>query len=220
MSFRMVSMPTGPTSSCSSRRLPSPMPCSPVQVPWSASARLGERGKDSQRGALPHASAPSPSSLATAVFLPAQLVDKGLNPAELLRVFWVHQQDAMEVAIAHVSKDGSWGPKEQSRSPQPSPAPCPPLPRPSSGQAEPVIPEAFMSSLACTRISGSREMGTQTSVIQPCDKGQAGEVYPYPPAQREGVTAVKIKDRSGEAGPHTHGRACSSLGLSFLCTTR
>lgn len=58
LSFRMVSMPTGPTSSCSSCRLPSPMPCSPVHVPWSASARLGENGKGSQWGALPLASAP------------------------------------------------------------------------------------------------------------------------------------------------------------------
>lgn len=41
LSCHMISIPTVPTSSCSSCRLPSPMPCSPVHVPRSASARLG-----------------------------------------------------------------------------------------------------------------------------------------------------------------------------------
>lgn len=45
LSCRIVSTPTSPTSSCSSCRLPSPMPCSPVHVPWSASARLQGAGK-------------------------------------------------------------------------------------------------------------------------------------------------------------------------------
>jgi hypothetical protein len=46
LSCRMVSTPTGPTSSWSSCRLPSPMPCSPVHVPPSARARLGSQLKE------------------------------------------------------------------------------------------------------------------------------------------------------------------------------
>lgn len=52
-SCRMVSMPTSPTSSCSSCCLPSPMPCSPVHVPWSASARLGASEEVLSRVLLP-----------------------------------------------------------------------------------------------------------------------------------------------------------------------
>lgn len=64
LSCHMVSMPTVPTSSCSSCRLPSPMPCSPVHVPRSASARLGGRGKEILSGELlPLCSSPC-SSLA------------------------------------------------------------------------------------------------------------------------------------------------------------
>ena len=64
MSCRMVSMPTVPTSSCSSSRLPRPMPCSPVHVPWSASARLGSSGKRSSAGAPPTSlSSPPPCFL-------------------------------------------------------------------------------------------------------------------------------------------------------------
>lgn len=57
LSRRMVSTPTAPTSSSSSCRLPSPMPCSPVHVPWSASARLGGNRKGPSAGAPP---APAP----------------------------------------------------------------------------------------------------------------------------------------------------------------
>lgn len=160
LSCRMVSMPTAPTSSCSSCRLPSPMPCSPVHVPWSASARLGSSEETISGGLLPLPSV-SPTSLAQTVLLPTQLVCKGLNPAELLSILRVYQQDAVEVAVAHVSNNGSWGPRGPSCCSQPS---LPPPPYSSSGQAAPVSPEAFRSSLVCTRISGSREIGTQTSV--------------------------------------------------------
>lgn len=82
---------------------------------------------------------------------------------ELLGVLWVHQQEAVEIAITHVSKDGSWGPRRQTC----CPGPALPLPTPTGLQQRacgPVSPWAFRSSLVCTRISGSREMGTHTSV--------------------------------------------------------
>lgn len=165
LSFRMVSMPTGPTSSCSSCRLPSPMPCSPVHVPWSASARLGENRKDSQRGALPLPSAPPapprpglcscrPSWYAKASALQIISVSSGST---------IRRQWKLPSPTCPTMNPG--GPENRAAALSPALAPCPPLPHPNSGQVEPVIPKAFRSSLVCTRISGSREMGTQTSVV-------------------------------------------------------
>lgn len=57
---------------------------------------------------LPLPSAP-PTSLAQALLLPAQLVCKGFNPVELLSILRVHHQDAVEVTVAHVSHNASWG---------------------------------------------------------------------------------------------------------------
>lgn len=72
LSCHMVSMPTVPTSSCSSCRLPSPMPCSPVHVPRSASARLGGRGREILSGELlPLCSSPRSSLARVYSYLPS-----------------------------------------------------------------------------------------------------------------------------------------------------
>lgn len=119
LSCRMVSMPTMPTSSCSSCRLPRPMPCSPVHVPWSASARLGSSGKRSSAGAPSYFPQLSPTLL-PALPLPDQLFCKGLDPEELLVVLRVYHQDAVEIAVTHVPNDGSWGPRGHSCCPSPA----------------------------------------------------------------------------------------------------
>lgn len=45
--------------------------------------------------------------------LPAQIFCKGLDPALLLRIIRVDQQDAVKVAIAHMPNNGSWRPRKQ-----------------------------------------------------------------------------------------------------------
>lgn len=77
------------------------MPCSPVHVPWSASARLGASEEVLSRVLLP------PPHQPRDLLLPAQLFSKGLDPVELLGVLWVYHQDAVEIAIAHVSNNGT-----------------------------------------------------------------------------------------------------------------
>lgn len=42
---------------------------------------------------------------------PAQLFCKSLYPAELLRIFRVYQQQAVEIAVAHVPNNGSCDPR-------------------------------------------------------------------------------------------------------------
>lgn len=105
LSCRIVSTPTGPTSSWSSCLLPSPMPCSPVHVPWSARARLGGPLKDS--AAFPLSLCPPQPHPSLAPSSPAQIFCKGLDPLLFLHIIWVNQQDAVKVAITHMPNNGS-----------------------------------------------------------------------------------------------------------------
>lgn len=101
---RRVSSPSGPSSSSSSARLPSPTPCSPVQVPPAASARLhGEGCQGMEQGHLsihpcPHRAFLSP---------PAQALGEGVDALRLGRVLAVEDEDAVEVAVTHVSHHGA-----------------------------------------------------------------------------------------------------------------
>lgn len=70
LSCRIVSTPTEPTSSCSSRRLPIPMPCSPVHVPWRARARLGGQLKEFLSGSSLPLPSPTPTFPWLSPYLP------------------------------------------------------------------------------------------------------------------------------------------------------
>lgn len=101
---RRVSSPSGPSSSSSSARLPSPTPCSPVQVPPAASARLhGEGCQGVEQGHLSIHPCPPRAFLSP----PAQALGEGVDALRLGRVLAVEDEDAVEVAVTHVSHHGA-----------------------------------------------------------------------------------------------------------------
>lgn len=103
---RMVSSPWGPSSSRSSARLPSPTPCSPVQVPPAASARLGDGDVSRDVPGGPKAArAPAPP--------PAQALGEVVDALGLVCVLGAEDEDAVEVAVAHVSHHGPCGDEDE-----------------------------------------------------------------------------------------------------------
>lgn len=178
LSCRMVSMPTTPTSSCSSCCLPSPMPCSPVHVPWSARARLGTVEKRLSAGCPSHSCQPAPTSRTPALLLPAQLVCKGLDPAELLSVLRVYHQDAVEVTVAHVSHNASWGAQRTELLPRPSLPPSPPGLQQQAGRT--CEPRGLQVLLGLHQDLWQPGDGNTNVGGIALDRGQAREVLPSP----------------------------------------
>lgn len=178
LSCRMVSMPTAPTSSCSSCRLPSPMPCSPVHVPWSASARLGTAEKRRSAGHSSHSrQLPPPPWPRLCSCLPSwcakalTLRSSSASSGSTIRMQW--KLPSPTCPTMHPG-----GPRGQSCCPWPSLPPSPPQLQQRAGRTcEPRGLQVLLGLHQDLRQPGNGNTNVGGIAL---DRGQACEVLPSP----------------------------------------